>query len=124
MTIAQRAHYLMLFFHERGGSYLINDRTNLDPTKLWSNILDVIWEKYNVRCRRKSPYTTKDVLFMTLTTLRHGGQWEVSARTFGLKNTTFQRPIRKFIIMLSEPLYQGLVCKKYRDITNGSDAGR
>lgn len=87
---------------------------NLDPSefmKLWSNVSHVILEKYNLGPGRKSPHTAKNFLFVTLASLQHSGQWEFLARSFGLKGPTFERPITKFIIMLRQPLYQGLVAK-------------
>ena len=46
---------------------------------------------------------------MTLTFLKHDSQWDHAARMFNLKGSTFERLIMKFILMISEFVYQALV---------------
>ena len=51
----------------------------------------------------------KDVLFMVLAVLKHGGTWEFLARMFGQKTSAFERMVLRFIKLLSEPLYEHYV---------------
>ena len=65
--------------------------------------------RYNTGRGRKSVHTGKEVLFMTLCVMKHGGQWDFLAKTFGLKGPSFERLIMKFIEIISLPVYQHYV---------------
>ncbi len=66
---------------------------------------NLISENYNVGRGRKSIQSPKDVLFMTLSVLKHGGTWDFLAKMFGQKTPAFERLIVRFVRILSEHLY-------------------
>ena len=76
---------------------------------IWVGFQNVIAENYNVERGRKCAPTAKDVLFMTLAVLQHGGAWDFLARMFGQKTSAFERMIVRFIGMLSKPVYEQYV---------------
>ena len=49
------------------------------------------------------------LLFMTLAVLKHDGAWDFLARMFGQKPSVSERMIVRFILMLSEPVYEQYV---------------
>lgn len=67
-----------------------------------------IKSNWNISCGRKSPYKPMDVLFMTLTVLKHGGTWDF-AQPFRIKSPTFERLIIKFLPMISAKLHEKFV---------------
>lgn len=66
---------------------------------------------------RKTPYKPKDILFMTLTVLKHGGTWDHSARIFKIATTCFERLVTKAIISISGPVYDKLVFAELDKLT-------
>ena len=83
--------------------------TNFDPTQflaLWSGFEGVIAQGYNTGRDRKSVHNDKDVLFMTLCVLKHGGQWECLVKMFGLKGLSLEKLTTKFVNILWLPVYE------------------
>ena len=99
-------------FYEEGGAAAILEMTNFSPPQfvgIWAGFQDLINENYNVGRGRKCAHAAKDVLFMALSVLKHGGAWDFLARMFGQKTSAFERMIVRFIQMLSEPVYEQYV---------------
>lgn len=48
---------------------------------------------WNVGRGRKSTFKAKDVLFMALAVMKHGGHWEFLGRMFKIKGQTFEKMI-------------------------------
>ena len=99
-------------FYNQGGAAAIVSMANYDPSQfdtLWRNLESFIVRNYNVGRGRRSSHTACDVLFMMMTELKHGGQWDHSARKFGMKGPTFERLIMNFIRMLSDYAYDAFV---------------
>ena len=66
-------------FNTSGGSKAIGNMINFSPRQFhasWFEMSDHVTAKWNVRRGRKSNYTGKDVLFMILANVKHGGQWD------------------------------------------------
>ena len=102
-------------FYEEGGAAAILEMTNFSPPQfvgIWAGSQDVVAENYNVGRGRKCAHSAKDVLFMTLAVLKHGGSWDFLARMFGQKTSAFERMIVQFIRMLYEPVYEQYVVYK------------
>lgn len=101
-------------FYEQGGPAAMMQMINFDPQEfegLWQQVEDEVALGYNVGRGRKSPQKGKDVLFMTLATLKHGGHWEFMGRMFGIKGPTFERMVLRFITMLSPVIQDRFVAK-------------
>ncbi|KAF0726311.1 hypothetical protein Ae201684P_001162 [Aphanomyces euteiches] len=76
---------------------------------LWSEIRQYIQRHWNVGPGCKNKTTPKDMLFMALTFLMHGGSWDVIAALFKLKSSTFSKSITGFIRTIHPHLMQGFV---------------
>ena len=86
--------------------------TNFNPAQfigIWAGFESLILENYNFGRGRKCEHKPKDVLFMVLSVLKHGGTWDFLARMFGQKTSAFERMILRFIKMLSEAVYEHYV---------------
>lgn len=55
---------------------------------------------------RKCAHRPKDVFFMVLETLKHGGLWDMNARLFGIKGPTFERMVIFFMSKITPLLWQ------------------
>jgi len=85
-------------FYAINGNASIIEMTNftgVEFRKLYSILQDSIVKKYNIGRGRKSDYKPMDMLFMTLTVLKHGGTWDFLAQPFKIKGPTFERMINK-----------------------------
>ena len=63
------------FYESRGGRAIVS-MINFDPTEfqiIWANYREFIITNYNCGRGRKSAHSGKDVLFMMLATMKHGG---------------------------------------------------
>ena len=63
-------------FYENGGAAAVIQMTNFSPTEFhstWCSLEKAIKERYNAGRGRKCSHTPRDVLFMTLSVLKHGG---------------------------------------------------
>ena len=64
-------------FYENGGAAAVIQMTNFSPTEFhstWCSLEKAIEERYNAGRGRKCSHNPRDVLFMTLSVLKHGGQ--------------------------------------------------
>lgn len=68
---------------------------------VYSKLHEAIVTNWNVGFGRKSPQKPIDVLFMTLTVLKHCGSWYVLAAVFNMRGPTFERLIKVFLKILS-----------------------
>ena len=78
---------------------------------LWNNLSDLITQTYNVGRGRRSKVSGKDALFVTLTMLKHGGQWDMLARVFDMKVPTFERLVTRFVQLISHFVFACFVEK-------------
>ena len=74
-------------------------------------IEDYVSKNWNVGRGKRTLYKAQDVLFMTHTVLKHGQQWNFTARLFSVKCSTFERLITGFLRMLSEYMYDICVAR-------------
>ena len=99
-------------FYDQDGARAIIEMTNFEPQKftaIWAGFEQFITSNFNVGRGRKSAQTPKDVLFMTLAVLKHGGNWDFLARMFGLSASSFERLVMKFVHLISEAVYESYV---------------
>lgn len=78
--------------------------TNLSAQEinlLFSKVHDHLYSEWNVGRGRRWKYKPQDVLFMTLTTLKHGGSWDFLGKMFRIKGPTFERLATGFIEVLA-----------------------
>lgn len=102
-------------FYNQGCSEAIITMTNFTASeffKIWDYTSNFISTKWNVGRGRKSSCKGKDVLFMMLTVLKHGGNWDYLAGMFCMKGPTFERMIVNFIQLLSEHWYKQWVTSR------------
>ncbi|PXF40870.1 hypothetical protein BWQ96_09415 [Gracilariopsis chorda] len=76
---------------------------------LWNHPTEFINKGYNVGRGQKSKVFGKDAPFLTLTVLKHGGEWDVLARVFKMKGPTFERLVTKFVCLISSFPYESFV---------------
>ncbi|KAG6609033.1 succinyl-CoA:3-ketoacid coenzyme A transferase [Phytophthora cinnamomi] len=79
----------------------IHTMTNFVPLEFerlrgWGLVCDHLTMNWNTGRGRKSAYSAKDVLFMTLTVLKNCGKWNVVAAVFKVKPPAFQKMVTKF----------------------------
>ncbi|RHY70349.1 hypothetical protein DYB30_013643, partial [Aphanomyces astaci] len=67
---------------------------------LWTNIKPFVTKNWNVGSGRKCQVTGKDMLFMTLVTLKHAGTWDILSVSFDEGAATFSNRINQFIRVL------------------------
>ena len=107
-------------FYNQGGSESIAEMCNFDATEfefLWQLSQSFITQNYNSGRGKRCAVSGKDLLFMTLTVLKHGGHWDVLARVFKLKGPTFERMVTKFVALISDHLFALLVTDIRREFT-------
>ena len=82
-------------FDGHDGSAAIIEMTNFDPTQFLGircGFEEIIMTRYNTGRGRESVHTGKDVLFMTLCVMKHGGQWDFLTKLFCLKGPFLRSP--------------------------------
>ncbi|ETV98761.1 hypothetical protein H310_08828 [Aphanomyces invadans] len=85
------------------GVEVVHTLTNITVSELntlWINIKPYVSKNWNVGGGRKCPVTGKDMHFMTLVTLKHGGTWDMLASSFDEKAATFSNRVTQFIRVL------------------------
>ncbi|RHY25391.1 hypothetical protein DYB32_008351 [Aphanomyces invadans] len=85
------------------GVDVVHTLTNFSASELntlWTNIKPYISRNWNVGSGRKCPVTGKDMLFMTLVTLKHAGTWDIVAASFEESTATFSSRVTQFIRVL------------------------
>lgn len=99
-------------FYHNGGSAAIKSMTNFDAREfrtLWERLSPHIAGNWNIGRGRRCSFQPKDVMFMTLAVLKHGGHWDFLGRMFRVKGPTFERLITQFISMISAFVYEKYV---------------
>ena len=87
--------------YDRGDSAGIISMTNFTPDRLlefWDSIREFEIKKYTRGRGRRSSIKPRDLFFITLCVLKHGGHWCFMAGTFGMKGPTFERLIVGFVL--------------------------
>jgi len=83
-------------FYAEGGNQSIKTMCNLTAPEfrlLYNKMHDEIVENWNTGRGRRSPFKAMDVFFMLLTTMKHGGSWDVLGKMFNIKTSTFERTV-------------------------------
>lgn len=99
-------------FYAEGGNQSIKTMCNLTAPEfrlLYNKMHDEIVENWNTGRGRRSPFKAMDVFFMLLTTMKHGGSWDVLGKMFNIKTSTFERTVVKFLSMISPHMYETFV---------------
>lgn len=95
-----------------GGRDGIHSITNFSVRgffSIWDRMGEHITKNWNTGRGKKSCHSGKDVLFMLLATLKHGGQWDWLGKMFGISGATFQRLIMSFVRATAEKFVQLLI---------------
>lgn len=106
-------------FYNSGGSATILAMTNFTPQEFercWDIIADFVRTNWNVGRGRRCAHSGRDVFFMLLTVMKHGGNWDFLAEMFKMKGPTFERMIVKFLETISQKYYDDCmreVLKRY-----------
>jgi hypothetical protein len=109
---------IMQKFFRKNGSTTIQLMTNFTMdqfTRLWMILSSDIQKNWNTGRGRRSPHTPMDVLFFTLTVLKHGGKWDTMAQIFDIKTATFEKIIMSFIHAVAPKMYHRLVSQVLKD---------
>ena len=99
---------IMDVFVETGGENAILKMTNFSRRefdRIWGYLENHISTNWNTGRGRKTAFGGKDVLFMLLTSLKHGGKWDYMRGLFRIKRSVFQRLMKSFLDVVSPFLY-------------------
>lgn len=102
-------------FYNSGGQQAISKMKNINAKEfrlIYSKIEGIISENWNTGKDRRTVYKPKDVSFMMLVLLKHGGQWDFLGQTFKMKGPTFERLIMRFVNFVSLDLNEILILEK------------
>ena len=66
-------------------------------------------KNYNAGRGQKCKVSGKDILFMLLIVLKHGGHWDLLGRIFKIKGPTFERMITLYVTFISSVQYKTYV---------------
>ena len=98
-----------------GGADAVRRLTNFTPREinlLWSTVRSHVTRYWNVGRGRRSQFTGKDVLFMLLAVMKHGGTWDMNAHVFQIKTPTFIKTITSFCHVVAPRIYNDWVRDK------------
>lgn len=73
--------------------------------KIFLSVSGEFGERWNKGRGKKSQFTAKDALFMTITVLKQGGSWDFLSVQFNCKTSTFESTVMKVIKMVTKDLY-------------------
>lgn len=73
--------------------------------KIWDILIDDASTNWNTVRVRKSAFKGKEVLFMMLKVLKHGGKWDFIGQMFIIKGATFEKLIVGLMKIVSHPHY-------------------
>lgn len=82
--------------------------TNFTPvkvTEIWLAISAFVLASWNIVRGRKASFSGTDVYFAMLIVLKHGQQWDSTARLFGIRCCTFERLVTNYMKLISAHLY-------------------
>lgn len=95
-------------FYECGAEQSVQQVTKFDKSELhsiWDMLSETAHSFYYIGAGRKSLYRVNDESFMKLEVLKHGGNWDILPRFFGMKAPTFERLVATFIDMICRHAY-------------------
>lgn len=99
-------------FVEAEGTRAVLNMTNFtvrEYSRLYNRFHEFILTHWNCGRGKKTQYKPKDVLFMLLTVLKYGCNWDILARTFNIKTPTFEQLMHNFITATHKHIYEELV---------------
>lgn len=102
----------LMYFMRQGGTDTIMHITNFNAKEFqipWNSCAPFKERNWNVGRGRKSLFTIKEVLFMLLSVLKNGGNWDFLGCVFKMKGPTFERLIAGYLKMLSKHAYTSCV---------------
>lgn len=76
---------------------------------IWEQMREFVGTNWNTGRGKRNSYKAKEVLLMTMVTLKNGGKWDFHGRMFGINASTFERDIIKFIDTVAEHWYLSCV---------------
>ncbi|ETW04844.1 hypothetical protein H310_03967 [Aphanomyces invadans] len=83
-------------FVQAKGPSVEHQMTNFSLTEfnlLWSDLQSTINRRWNIGSGRKCDVTGRDMLFMTVTSMKHCGSWDVVATMFSVNSPTFSKRV-------------------------------
>ena len=98
----------------KGGPDTLKTMTNFTESEfdyIWTRMNTHVQSTWNVGRGRKSKHQPKDVLFMTLTVLKHPSTWQMSGLMFDMKGPTFQKLIMGYLEIIGPELYKFAVTR-------------
>ncbi|KAF0692854.1 Aste57867_16100 [Aphanomyces stellatus] len=87
------------FLNNRGPDGILT-MTNFSPDEfnvLWADIRQLLLKSWNTGSGRKSEVSGRDLLLMSLVSLKHCGTWDVVAAIFNHKVSTFEKRVMTFL---------------------------
>lgn len=99
------------FYDAQGGEAVLK-LTNFSYRqffRLFNRFADDISAQWNVGRGKKTEVMPKDLLFMMLALLKHGGCWDLMSKTFRFKTSTFETLLTRFMKLLSPMVFEKLV---------------
>ena len=96
-------------FFAEGGYEAIHQMTNFSAREfdlIYDVARDFAEPAWNGGRGKKSAFTTKDVFFMLLTLLKHGGLWHFVGRMFRITGSTFERTIMRMVDIVHTEFYE------------------
>ncbi|KAE8875937.1 hypothetical protein PF003_g39914 [Phytophthora fragariae] len=107
-------------WYNEGGAEAVRRLTNFSPrefNRLWGSVRPHVTRYWNVGRGRRSALAGKDVFFMTLSVLKHGGTWDMNAAIFCVKTPMFIKTITAFLHVLAPRMYDDWVRAKADETT-------
>ena len=99
-------------FYQSGGSPAILKMCNFAPDEfqeVWMKFREVMLKNWNTGRGRKTKHGARDMLFIVLSCMKHGGQWDFLRRMFKIKGPTLWDLVEKSIRLAADVSYEKLV---------------
>ena len=107
-------------FYAEGGVQGIKDMINFTPVEfeeIWLHIARFVTTNYNCGRGKRSKVKGKDMVFMLLVVLKHGGRWDILGQVFRIKGPCFERMITNFAKLIAPELYKIFVTDLSNEFT-------
>ena len=101
-------------FVEEGGGEAVHQMTNFSLSEflaIWNVIEDTCATSWMSGRGRRKTFRPKDVLLMTMTTIKHGGNWDLLGKNFNVRGNTFERTVISFVTLVGPVLYDSFISK-------------